>query len=93
VAFLILLGCEEFSSISIIVSNNEEQIINKLELTRALLSLEKIEREIVVMHVVAGLKHSEIGKALCIPNGTVRWKYRLALKKLFKQIGGISYAQ
>ena len=76
-----------------LVSSNEDQIINKLELTRSLLSLEKTEREIVIMYVVAGLKHSEIGKVLCNPNGTVRWKYRLALKRLFNQIGGNRYAE
>lgn len=87
------LSYEEFSDISTLVSNNEDKIINKLEITRALLSLEKTEREIVVMHVVSGLKHAEIGKALCIPDGTVRWKYRLALQKLSKQIGGDRYAE
>jgi RNA polymerase sigma-70 factor (ECF subfamily) len=87
------VACEDFRDISLLVTNNEDHVINKLELTRALLNLEKTEREIVVMHVVAGLKHSEIGKALCIPDGTVRWKYRMALQKLFKQIGGNSYAE
>lgn len=86
------LDFEEFNDISMLIPNLEDQVINKLELTKALLNLEKIEREIVVMHVVAGLKHSEIGKTLCIPDGTVRWKYRLALKKLFNQIGGNDYA-
>lgn len=87
------LACEEFSDISVLVSSNEDKILNKLELTRALLSLEKTEREIVVMHVVAGLKHSEIGRTLCMPDSTVRWKYRLALQKLYKEIGGSSYAE
>jgi RNA polymerase sigma factor (sigma-70 family) len=87
------LTCEDFSNISTLISSNEDQIINKLELTKALLNLEKTDREIVVLHVVAGMKHSEIGKALCIPDGTVRWKYRLALKKLLKQIGGNHYAE
>lgn len=66
----------------------DEIILNKLELTEELFKLCEIERQIVVLHVVAGLKHSEISKILNIPEGTVRWKYSSALKKLAERLGG-----
>lgn len=78
----------EFNEFSPLVSTTEDAIVNKLELTKALLNLEKTEREIVVMHVIAGLKHSEIGETLRMPCSTIRWKYRSALKKLSSEIGG-----
>ncbi len=42
------------------------------------------ERQIVVLHVVAGLKHREIAQALNIPLPTVLSKHSRALKKLKK---------
>lgn len=40
------------------------------------------EREIVVLHAVAGLKHRQIAKLLGIKHATVMSKYRRALQKL-----------
>ncbi|WP_152394147.1 RNA polymerase sigma factor [Paenibacillus guangzhouensis] len=63
-------------------------IVQRLELTEALFRLRELERQIIVMHVVAGLKHAEISKILGIPAGTVRWKYRQSLSRLAEMIGG-----
>lgn len=43
------------------------------------------ESEIVIMHVLGGLKLSEIADMLKKPRGTVRWQYNNALKKLRKK--------
>ena len=51
--------------------------------TQALLAqLAQDEREIVVLHVVTGLKHREIAELLEMPLPTVLSKYRRSLKKL-----------
>ncbi|UVI29031.1 RNA polymerase sigma factor [Paenibacillus spongiae] len=65
-----------------------DSIEQRLALTDALFQLEVMERQIVVMHVVAGLKHHEISTQLGIPAGTVRWKYRQSLSRLADMMGG-----
>lgn len=40
------------------------------------------ELKIVLMHTIGGLKFREIAKVLEHPQGTVRWQYNNALKKL-----------
>lgn len=47
-----------------------------------LAQLAQDEREIVVLHVVTGLKHREIAELLEMPLPTVLSKYRRSLKKL-----------
>lgn len=70
------------------ITSNDSTILQRLELTEALFRLEHLERQIVVMHAVAGLKHSEISEQLGIPAGTVRWKYRQSLSRLAEIMGG-----
>jgi RNA polymerase sigma factor (sigma-70 family) len=60
----------------------DDATVARLELTAALLELGVTERQIVVLHDVAGLTHAEIAGGLGLPPGTVRWKYRLALAHL-----------
>ena len=56
--------------------------------TRAVLSkLSEVEREIVMLHAVAGLKHREIAAHLELPLSTVLSKYNRALKKLRTMLG------
>ena len=56
--------------------------------TRAVMAqLAPEERQIVVLHAVAGLKHREIAKLLDKPLSTVLNKYRRALKKLEVLLG------
>lgn len=40
------------------------------------------EKQIVMLHVLGELRHSEIASAMNLPYETVRWKYAYALKKL-----------
>jgi DNA-directed RNA polymerase specialized sigma24 family protein len=53
-----------------------------LEATAALLALPATERQIVALHAVVGLTHAEIARALGLPAGTVRWRYRVALGRM-----------
>lgn len=55
---------------------------NKLNVLSILSVLSEEQREIVVLHAIAGLKHKEVSKLLNIPLGTVCWKYNESIKKL-----------
>ena len=57
---------------------------DKVILSESLRSLSDEERQIVMLHAVAGFKHREIGKFLELPLSTVLSKYNRALKKLRK---------
>lgn len=71
------------------ISGNEKMSSeDKLILSESMKSLSDEERQIVILHAVAGLKHREIGKFLELPLSTVLSKYRRALKKLRKMYGG-----
>src|SRR5690554_3935659 len=62
--------------------------VENLDLMSALLELDEADRQIVVLHVVAGFKHREIADFLSLPHSTVRWRYRRALSKLAAILGG-----
>ena len=51
-----------------------------------LAKLSQEERQIVVLHVVAGLKHREVAALLELPLSTVLNKYNRSLKKLEKLV-------
>jgi RNA polymerase sigma-70 factor (ECF subfamily) len=59
-------------------------------LTRALLSLGEIDRQIVVLHTIGGFTHAEVAADLAIPAVTVRWRYRAALVRLRASFEGDS---
>lgn len=64
-----------------------EDCENKI-LTNALLSMLKDdERQIVVLHIMAGLKHREIAELMGLPLSTVLNKYNRSLKKLGRLAG------
>ena len=60
----------------------EQRVINNEFLRRLLSNLDETEREIIVLHIVSGLKHREIAKLLNKPLSTVLSKYNRAIKKL-----------
>lgn len=68
--------------------NAEIVIIDKIMLENALLELSGIERQIVILHVIGGLKHHEVAEIVGVLPDNVRQKYRQALKKLMKKLGG-----
>ena len=45
-------------------------------------TLSDAEREIVTLHVIAGLKLSEIALLMELPSATVRWRFANAKKQL-----------
>jgi len=60
----------------------------KIMLRTALSALNSEERQIVSLHAVAGLKHREIAEMTGIPLSTVLTKYKRALEKMKKVLGG-----
>jgi RNA polymerase sigma-70 factor (ECF subfamily) len=54
----------------------------RLDVVHALLQMGEVDRQIVVLHDVAGLTHAEVAAELELPAGTVRWRYRVALARL-----------
>ena len=59
---------------------------DKLVLDAAFKHLKEKDRQIVIMHVLGGLKHRELAEIFNMPLGTVLFKYNSALKKLRKYI-------
>ena len=54
----------------------------RLDVINALMRLGEVDRQIVVLHDMAGLTHAEVAAELELPAGTVRWRYRVALARL-----------
>lgn len=63
---------------------DETRSDDKLVVMQLLTNLDNLEREIVVMHAMSGLKHKDIARLLDMPLSTVLSKYNRALKKLQK---------
>ncbi len=61
---------------------------SRLDLVNALLQLDVVDRQIVVLHCLGGLTHSEVAEELQLPAGTVRWRYRVALANLRPLVAG-----
>lgn len=59
---------------------------DNIVLTELLQTLAEDERQIVVLHVVSGLKHREIADFLKMPLSTVLSKYNRSLKKLNEKL-------
>lgn len=59
-----------------------EMAADKLVLLAALQILKEEEREIVLLHAAAGMKHREIAASLKIPLATALSRYNRAMKKL-----------
>ncbi len=67
--------------------NTMFSVEDRLVLQTMLAHLKEEERQIVVLHAVAGLKHREIATMLDIPSSTVLSKYSRSLKKLKTLLG------
>jgi len=67
-------------------------IDNKLLAEACLNILPDEERNILILHIVSGLKHREISELLQTPIGTITSKYNRALDKIKKHIqGGVDF--
>jgi RNA polymerase sigma factor (sigma-70 family) len=64
------------------VATGGEPDVIRLDVVNALLQLGEVDRQIVVLHDVAGFTHAEVAAELALPAGTVRWRYRVALGRL-----------
>lgn len=64
------------------VCSEIEMAADKMVLLSALEILKEEEREIVLLHASAGMKHREIASSLKMPLATVLSKYNRAMKKL-----------
>ncbi len=64
-------------------STSEKELIVK----EILDSLDEVEREVVVMHVLGDMKHREIADILKRPLGTITWIYNKAIKKAKEKFG------
>jgi len=63
-----------------------QQALDRLVLESAMRVLDENERQIIMLHDVAGLKHREIADFMQLPLATVLSKYRRALSKVRKQV-------
>ena len=68
--------------LEILASNENITVENKIILEIAFKNITDEERNILVLHIVAGLKYREIAKFMNIPLSTVLSKYHRAIKKL-----------
>lgn len=60
-----------------------DSVIGNADLTRAVVGLKDIEREIGLLFYVYGYKIREISKELNIPEGTVKWRISNIKEKIF----------
>ena len=73
---------------SFAVDSHDVTTEDRTVLTAALSTLSDEERQIIMLHVTAGLKHREIAQLLELPLSTVLSKYRRALQKLKETLEG-----
>ena len=66
----------------------EDAVILRLGVEKAMEALPIDDREIVTLHINAGLKFREIAKILDIPLGTALWKYQKAIRRLCIELSG-----
>lgn len=64
------------------IESSEQTTVNNLYVKEMLAKLNEEEREVVVLHLVSGLKHREIAKMLDKPLSTILSKYNRAIAKL-----------
>jgi RNA polymerase sigma factor (sigma-70 family) len=60
---------------------NEEKIISHIYVNNVLDEMCESDRNLIIMHLIVGLKLSEIAKLTSKPLGTICWQYSKAMKK------------
>ena len=68
------------------VSKESKDFADKIAIEDALMTLDREDREIVVLKIVSGLKFREISQLTELPLTTVQKRYQRALKKLKTQL-------
>lgn len=81
--------CEDLSEYDNLAgpADGSEDVLDRMVLETAMSILDAEERQIVVLHAMAGFRHREIAEILDLPTGTVLSKYNRAMKKMRKEIG------
>ena len=75
--------CEDLSQYEHAAAADEHAfVLDRMVLEEVLKTLAALERQILILHAVAGFKHKEIASLLGLPLGTVLSKYSRALKKV-----------
>lgn len=69
------------------VCESLEQAADRRVLLDALEEISRQERQIVLLHAAAGMKHREVAKALKLPLATELSKYNRSMKKLQEILG------
>jgi RNA polymerase sigma-70 factor (ECF subfamily) len=70
-------------------SRDLERLELRAHLESALATLKPVQRQVIVLHDLEGLKHGEIAADLGIPEGTVRSHLHFARRALREMLGGI----
>lgn len=65
----------------------ENELLDIMSFDYILRYLSNDECEIIILKIANNFSHKEIAKIMSIPQGTVRWKYSQALKKLREKLG------
>jgi RNA polymerase sigma-70 factor (ECF subfamily) len=66
----------------------EDTVIERTDVETAIHRLTREEREIVTLHLNAGLKFREIAEIIESPLGTVLWKYKKAIGAMRNYLNG-----
>lgn len=69
----------------VVFGTHDATVEQELIVEEMLDSLDEIERQVVLYHVLGDLKHREIAAILNKPLGTITWTYQQALQKLRSQ--------
>jgi RNA polymerase sigma-70 factor (ECF subfamily) len=81
---------ESFMEDSAAISCDDSMsMVDNIDLEDALKKLPIPNAQIVVLYAVCGYKHREIAEILSIPEGTVRRRYKEALRQLAVEMGGV----
>lgn len=83
--------CEDISEYEDLAAASAEDSIDRMVLEQAMSILDSVERQIVVLHALTGLKHREIADILDVPVGTVLSKYNRSLKKMRQELEDKGY--
>jgi RNA polymerase sigma-70 factor (ECF subfamily) len=80
------ISCDDF------INNYDDSIniIENIDLEDAFKKLSIPNAQIVVLYAVCGYKHREIAAILSMPEGTIRRRYKEALRQLAVEMGGVS---
>ena len=83
------ISIDDISEISI-TDKDIETIVDMDSYYYLIKNLNDVQRKIITLKIISGLKHNEISKMLDMPLGTVLWNYNTSIKKLKLGLSGIA---